>query len=95
MKDEYSYIYHTKGNNPPTYRFGMSSSDDKDIVDFLKIQSKKIKTFRLAINILLLLFGKRDVSVMCTEIEKYGLINVLDKRLTELKKDSENYLEKT
>lgn len=95
MKGDYKYLYHPKDGNPPAFGFTANVADDKDVVDFLKLQSKKTKMFRLAINILVLLFGKQDLIGVFNEVEKYGLINVLEKRLTDLKKDSDNYMNKS
>jgi hypothetical protein len=77
--------------------FELDSNDlnDKLIIDFLKRQmKKKIRAFRLGMSILILLFGKDDLAHAYRDIEKYGLINILEKRLLVLKKESSDYVEK-
>jgi len=74
--------------NQYQYHVNLSKENDKDIIDFLKVQSKIIKTSRIMINIMIMLFGKQDISNVYNEIEKYGLINVLNKRMSNLKQKS-------
>lgn len=71
--------------NQYQYHLTFSKESDRDIIDFLKAQGKTIKSGRLIMNTIIMLFGKQDLSNVSNDIEKYGLINVLEKRIAYLK----------
>lgn len=74
--------------------FKLSMVHDKSIVDFMKAQSKLTPALKLGMEVLIMLFGKGDLEDKYSDIKKYGLINILDKRLCELKIESLNYIGK-
>jgi hypothetical protein len=68
------------------YHVNFSKTKDKDTVDFLKIQGSTIKSARLMMKIMIMLFEKQDLLKAHDDIEKYGLIKVLDEKISNLKK---------
>jgi hypothetical protein len=81
-------------NNKSEYvnkNFRLSKIYDQEVLGFLNKQPsmKQTESFRLGIEVLSILFGDIDITNVHKEIKRIGLVNVLEKRLQELKENKD------